>query len=100
MTHTDPRAALEDASFLTADAPRSAAVRFSTAATLDRPRSEVASAVLVATAHGVYEATVDGEPASTSVLDPGWTSYEWRLNVQRHDVTGIIRGGEGDVRID
>jgi alpha-L-rhamnosidase len=100
MTSTDPRAALEDARFLTADAPREAAVRFSTAAALDRPRTEVASAALVATAHGVYEARIDGEPASASVLDPGWTSYEWRLNVQRFDVTSLVRDGEGDVRID
>lgn len=96
----DPLAALSDASFLTADAPRAAAVRFANSVDLDRPRTDVVSAVLTATAHGVYEARVDGTPASDSVLDPGWTSYEWRLNVQRHDVTGPVRDGAGAVRLD
>jgi alpha-L-rhamnosidase len=99
-TLIDPRTALEEASFLTADAPRAAAVRFSTDAALDQPRSEVASAQLTATAHGVYEARIDGAPVSDSVLDPGWTSYEWRLNVQQYDVTALVRDGVGDPRVE
>ncbi|HKT55181.1 MAG TPA: family 78 glycoside hydrolase catalytic domain [Microbacterium sp.] len=97
---TDVRQALEGASFLTVDAPRDVAPRFSTAVPLDRPRAEVVSAVLTATAHGVYEARIDGRPVSDSVLDPGWNAYEWRLAVQQHDVTAIVRTGDGELHVE
>ena len=91
---------LHGASFIAATAPREVAPRFWAESALDQPRSRVASATMTATAHGVYEARIDGAPVSESVLDPGWTSYEWRLNVQRHDVTALVRAGDGPVRID
>lgn len=53
----------------------------------------IARAELIATAHGVYEARIDGRPVSSSVLDPGWTVYESRLQVQRFDVTDLLRPG-------
>lgn len=96
----DPGSVLADAAFLTVDAPRAVAPRFSSRVALEHARSEVVSAVLTATAHGVYEARIDGIPVSESVLDPGWTAYEWRLNVQQHDVTALLRAGDGDVRLD
>ncbi|MCL2516619.1 MAG: glycoside hydrolase family 78 protein, partial [Microbacteriaceae bacterium] len=34
-----------------------------------------------------------------SVLNPGWTSYEWRLQVQEFDVTGLLASGEGPVEV-
>lgn len=94
---TDP---LHDAVFLTADADRDAAVRFVTHVELDQPRTLIAAARIRATAHGIYEARVDGIPVSDSVLDPGWTSYEWRLAYQDHDVVDIVRDGSGPVRIE
>ncbi|WP_206079990.1 family 78 glycoside hydrolase catalytic domain [Propioniciclava coleopterorum] len=60
---------------------------------LDAGHGPVVSARLAATAHGVYEATIDGHPVSASVLNPGWTSYEWRLQVQSFDVTDLVRDG-------
>ncbi|GAA2036676.1 family 78 glycoside hydrolase catalytic domain [Agromyces tropicus] len=94
---TDP---LGNARFITARADRDVAPRFSTEVDLDRPRSQVTAAVLRATAHGVYEARIDGRPASDSVLDPGWTAYEWRLPYQEHDVSDLVASGEGPVRLD
>src|SRR5699024_4123687 len=50
--------------------------------TLDQPRSQIRSAELVATAHGTYEARIDGAVVTTSVPNPGWRSYEWRRQYQ------------------
>lgn len=58
------------------------------------PRSDVASAILSVTAHGVYEATLNGATVGDEVLAPGWTSYDARLTFQSFDVTDGIRPGE------
>ncbi|WP_296665749.1 family 78 glycoside hydrolase catalytic domain [Demequina sp.] len=91
---------LADATFITIDAPEGVAPTLSTSVPLDQPASQVTSAMLVATAHGVYEPVINGEPATASVLNPGWTSYEWRLQVQRFDVTGLVAGGDDAVALD
>lgn len=67
---------------------------------LDQPARAVAHAVLVATAHGIYEAQVNGVDASKSLFEPGWTVYENRLQVQRYDVADAVRSGQGCVSID
>ncbi len=54
---------------------------------------EVRSARLYATAHGLYEATLNGRRVGDHVLAPGWTSYDHRLRYQTYDVTDLIRGG-------
>ncbi|MFI8632850.1 family 78 glycoside hydrolase catalytic domain [Microbacterium sp. NPDC077663] len=90
---------LDDAAFLTADAEEGVAPRFRGSAPLHAPRDEVLSATLWATAQGVYEATVDGVPVTESVLNPGWTSYEWRLAYQAFDVSTIVRSGHGDLEV-
>lgn len=66
---------------------------------LARPASQVTRAELLATAHGVYEARINGLPADDSVLNPGWTVYESRLQVQRVDVTAQVRAGDDHVRL-
>ncbi len=96
-TSHDP---LEDAAFIAAVAPEGVTPRFSLEVALERPRCEVSGARLFATAHGVYEASVDGVGVTASVLNPGWTSYEWRLAYQEHDVTELIGRGSGSVRLD
>ncbi|WP_430645514.1 family 78 glycoside hydrolase catalytic domain [Agromyces sp. GXS1127] len=92
--------ALGNAHFITARGDRHVAPRFWIEADLDHPRSDVVGAVLRATAHGVYEARIDGRPVSDSVLDPGWTAYEWRLPYQEHDVRDLVATGSGAVRLD
>ncbi|HCX84967.1 MAG TPA: alpha-L-rhamnosidase [Micrococcales bacterium] len=84
---------LATATFVTADADRGAALELLRTVTLDQPPAEVASARILATAHGVYELFLDGEPVAPDVLSPGWTSYEWRLAVQAWDVTDALRDG-------
>jgi alpha-L-rhamnosidase len=91
---------LTGASMITADADRDAAVLLGTTVPLDQPAGQVATATLAATAHGIYEVNINDHQIADSVLNPGWTAYEWRLQVQRFDVTGPVRhGGDGDLHM-
>ncbi|WP_435749183.1 family 78 glycoside hydrolase catalytic domain [Microbacterium sp. PMB16] len=94
------RTPLEGATFIAATAPEGVAPRFRIEVDLERPRSEVTGARLLATAHGVYEASVDGVLVTASVLNPGWTSYEWRLAYQEYDVTELIARGPGKLLLE
>ncbi len=58
--------------------------------TLDGP---VERAVLFATAHGVYEAFVNGIRVGDCELTPGFTAYRTRLQVQAFDVTDLVADG-------
>ena len=95
-----PAQLLAGAAFIAADHDRAAAPRFWAEVELDRPRAELVAARLAATAHGVYEARIDGHDVTDSVLNPGWTAYEWRLAVQSFDVLKLVRAGEGRLRIE
>ncbi|MGW3116606.1 family 78 glycoside hydrolase catalytic domain [Streptomyces sp. NPDC001107] len=57
----------------------------------------VASARLHITAHGVYEAEINGNRVGDHVLAPGWTSYRHRLRYQTFDVTGLLREGDNAI---
>ena len=54
---------------------------------------EVVRGRLYATAHGVYEAFVNGSRVGDIELAPGWTAYRKRLQVQTYDVTDLLRPG-------
>ncbi len=90
-------AKLEGARFIQASAPYGVAPIFECTRVLERPASDVITATLTATAQGVYEASINGIPVTTSVLNPGWTSYEWRLAVQTFDVTSLVAESDGAV---
>ncbi|WP_284748323.1 alpha-L-rhamnosidase [Amycolatopsis sp. RTGN1] len=47
-----------------------------------------------ATAHGVYEASLNGERVGDVELAPGWTEYHHRLQCQTYDVTSLVRKGK------
>jgi len=49
---------------------------------------------LYATAHGVYQAEINGHRVGDDVLSPGWTVYRDRLRYYTYDVTDLL--GEGD----
>lgn len=57
---------------------------------VDRP---VREATLYATAHGVYEAFVNGTRVGDCELTPGFTAYRHRLQVQAFDVTALVAKG-------
>lgn len=57
----------------------------------------VRQARLYATARGVYQLWLNGQPVGDQFLAPGWTDYGQRLQVQTYDVTGLLRGGDNAV---
>ena len=59
--------------------------------TVDRP---VVSARLYATAHGLYEAEINGIRVGDDTLSPGWTVYGSRLKYRTYDVTGHLVQGQ------
>jgi alpha-L-rhamnosidase len=57
---------------------------------LEPGHGAVTEAVLHATAHGVFEAHLNGVRVGDDVLSPGWSSYEWRLRYRTYDVTDLL----------
>jgi hypothetical protein len=51
-------------------------------------------ATLRVTALGIVVPYVNGTRVGDDVLAPTWTSYRHRINVSRHDVTGLLATGE------
>ena len=51
------------------------------------------SARLYATAHGLYQAEINGVRVGDDELSPGWTSYRNRLRYYTYDVTELLRQG-------
>ncbi|WP_147918064.1 alpha-L-rhamnosidase [Ruania zhangjianzhongii] len=54
---------------------------------------EVRAATLYATAHGLYQVSINGSDVDDSVLKPGWTSYQYRLEHEATDVTAMLTTG-------
>jgi len=54
----------------------------------------VQSAIVYITAHGLYEAQLNGRRIGDGFLTPGWTSYNKRLQYQVYDVTDLVRNGQ------
>jgi alpha-L-rhamnosidase len=63
---------------------------------VDGGHGGLVTARLAATAHGIYDARLDGQRVTDSVLNPGWDSYERRLQFQMFDVLSLLRGTEDD----
>jgi alpha-L-rhamnosidase len=62
-----------------------------------RVDGEIRSATLEATAHGIYEAFLNGSRIGDAELLPGCTSYRNRLQVHSFDVTELVRPGPNAV---
>jgi alpha-L-rhamnosidase len=62
---------------------------------LEQGHGAVTAAVLHATAHGVFQAYLNGAPVGDDVLSPGWSSYEWRLRYRTYEVTDLLTAGPG-----
>jgi alpha-L-rhamnosidase len=56
-------------------------------------KKTVRSARLYITAHGLYEAHLNGQRVGDQYLTPGWTSYNKRLQYQTYDVTSLVKQG-------
>lgn len=58
---------------------------------------KVKSAVLYITAHGLYEAQLNGKRIGNDHLAPGWTSYHKRLLYQSYEVTSLLQKGQNAI---
>ena len=57
-------------------------------------REGLKSAQLKLTAHGIYEAQINGQLVTEDKFTPGLTSYYFRIQVQEYDVTALLHPGE------
>ncbi len=66
-------------------------VYFRTESRLDK---KVRRATAYITAHGIYEAFINGKRVGNAYLTPGWSTYLDRLQYQAYDVTSLLRSGK------
>ncbi len=60
---------------------------------------KIKSAVAYITAHGMYEASINGKRVGDAWLTPGWTSYHNRLQYQMYDVTNMLNNGQNAIGV-
>ncbi|MBS1666627.1 MAG: family 78 glycoside hydrolase catalytic domain [Bacteroidetes bacterium] len=58
---------------------------------------KISSATAYITAHGLYEAHINGHRIGDAYLTPGWTAYQKRLLYQTYDVTRILQNGKNAI---
>ena len=61
---------------------------------LDKP---IRSARVYATALGLYRLYINGKPADDTLFNPGWTSYNKRLQYQTYDVSDQLVHGQNAI---
>jgi alpha-L-rhamnosidase len=62
-------------------------------------REKISSAVAYITAHGMYEAQINGVRVGDAYLTPGWTSYKKRLQYQTYDVAKLLKSGNNAIGV-
>ena len=60
---------------------------------------KISSATAYITAHGLYEAHINGKRVGDYYLTPGWTSYKNRLQYQVYDVTNLLQTGNNAIGV-
>jgi alpha-L-rhamnosidase len=60
---------------------------------------KITAATAYITAHGMYEAQINGKRVGDYYLTPGWTSYNKRLQYQVYDVTNFLTAGKNAIGI-
>jgi alpha-L-rhamnosidase len=60
---------------------------------------KIKTATAYITAHGMYEAQINGKRVGDAYLTPGWTSYNKRLQYQVYDVTGLLQQGNNAIGV-
>ena len=59
----------------------------------------IAAARIHLTAHGIYEAFLNGERIGADELAPGFTQYDAHVAVQTYDVTDLLRPGRNAIGV-
>ena len=88
LSSSDWKASWIEAPFL--DSTKRAPQYFRKNFSLSKP---VRKATAFITAHGIYEAFINGKRVGDAYLTPGWTSYNKRLQYQQYDVTSLLQTG-------
>ena len=60
---------------------------------------KIISATAYITAHGMYEANINGKRISDAYFTPGWTAYKKRLQYQVYDVTDMLSKGNNALSV-
>jgi alpha-L-rhamnosidase len=60
---------------------------------------KILNATAYITAHGLYEAKLNGKRIGDAYLTPGWTSYKNRLQFQSYDVTSLLSQGNNAIGV-
>jgi alpha-L-rhamnosidase len=60
---------------------------------------KIARATAYITAHGMYEAHINGRRVGNDYLTPGWTSYNKRLQYQVYDITSLLNLGANAIGV-
>lgn len=60
---------------------------------------KIASATAYFTAHGMYEAFINGKRVGDDWLTPGWTAYKKRLQYQVYDITPLLTSGNNAIGV-
>ncbi|GAB2814633.1 family 78 glycoside hydrolase catalytic domain [Ferruginibacter profundus] len=60
---------------------------------------KIKTATAYITAHGMYEAQINGKRVGDYYLTPGWTSYNNRLQYQVYDVTAMLNNGANAIGV-
>ena len=60
---------------------------------------DLEKAMLRLTAHGVYEAELNGVSVTENKFMPGLTSYYYRIQVQEYDVTALVKEGGNELLV-
>src|SRR5450432_88660 len=60
---------------------------------------QIISATAFVTAHGMYEAFINGARIGDAFLTPGWTSYHKRLQYQVYDISALLRKGDNVIGV-
>lgn len=60
---------------------------------------KIVSATAYITAHGLYEAQINGKRISDAYFTPGWTAYKKRLQYQVYDVTSFLQKGDNAIGV-
>ncbi len=62
-------------------------------------KKKIISATAYITAHGLYEAQINGKRVGDAFLTPGWTSYNKRLQYQVYDVLNLVKNGNNAIGV-
>ncbi len=62
-------------------------------------KKKIKSATAYITAHGLYEAQINGQRVGDAYFTPGWTSYNKRLQYQVYDVTNLLEKGNNTIGV-